>query len=66
VKSAPSSKGAEKVAGWLSDFERRATPGPFSTPFVHHSPAASDQADVPHLVIGVIVQGNEFGTLPAV
>lgn len=65
MNEAQLSRGAEKVRGWLSEFERRADPGPFQIPYVHHF-GAEPVHDSPHLVMGVITHGNEFGTLPAV
>lgn len=65
MNEAQLSRGAEKVRGWLSEFERRANPGPFQAPFLHHFGAEPD-GDAPHLVMAVITHGNEFGTLPAI
>jgi len=49
--------------GLLSQFKRSADPGPFEYRWCHHEDGGRHPL---HVVFGVMVHGNEFGSLPAV
>jgi succinylglutamate desuccinylase len=51
-----------KLKSLLADFNSAAEPGPFAYEWCHHHPGERPF----HLVLGAMVHGNEFGSLPAI
>jgi succinylglutamate desuccinylase len=51
------------LAAMLERFRAQADPGPFACPWLHHHRGAGGHGV--HVVLGFLIHGNEFGTLPA-
>ncbi|MCB9675492.1 MAG: succinylglutamate desuccinylase/aspartoacylase family protein [Alphaproteobacteria bacterium] len=52
----------ERLEHWLSRFAEVADPGPHGIPWTHVHPSSRDGT---HVVLGFLVHGNEYGSLPA-
>lgn len=51
-----------RLQGYLDSFSQHASRGPYSYPWVHHHRGGAHTA---HLVFGIMIHGDEVGSLPA-